>query len=211
MLFRSNRCTEESEKKIRKVYSMGAKKIILLMISFILVISVIVTNTITVHKDSEPESVNGIMKEDNEEWDLVLQKQKYLKSDRSDESYVAVIVYHNNEAEMKQFLVENKGTINITVPKDSNYIISLPANSTVAYSWNRKNEINDRVVAFDQQSWTENPMPKKDMGKVGVSYARQNFYFHTKEKGKEKLIMRYEHLTEQREEFLEVTFHIKVK
>lgn len=189
---------------------MGAKKIILLLISVILVISVMVINVMPIQKESKSELSYEITKEEYEEWDLVLMKQKYISSTQADERYAAVFIYSGNEGELKQYLIENDGNINITVPAESKYVISLPANSTVAYSWNIKNEMNDRIIVFDQLTQTENPMPKKDIGKVGVSYARQNFYFHSKESGIGKLVMGYEHVTEQRDDTIEVTFHIKI-
>ena len=70
-------------------------------------------------------------------------------------------------------------------------------------------EISKGNLKFDQQSQTECPIPLKDAGKVGVSYARQNFYFHSSRKDTEKLIMRYEHLSEQREDFFEVNMQIR--
>ncbi|MBP1755675.1 MAG: hypothetical protein H6Q59_2073 [Firmicutes bacterium] len=189
---------------------MEAKKIILLIISVILIIIAIFMNVMPLHQDSKPESSFEITKEDYEEWDTILLKQKYNNSAQAEERYAAVFVYSGNMGEMKQYLIEDKRNIDITVPADSNYIISLPANSTVAYSWNIRNE-RKRIISFDQLTQTENPMTKNDQGKVGVSYARQNFYFHGEETGREKLVMRYEHLTEQREDTIELTFRIKVE
>jgi predicted secreted protein len=162
-------------------------------------------------KESTPELSYEFTKSEYEEWDHVLPSQNYLNPEENDKKCVAVITYKNNKASMKQYLIENNGTIHLTVPEDSNYIISLHANSTVAYTWNIMNEYSDKVLHLDQRSWTKTPMPEEDNGKVGVSYDRQNFYFRTIASCREKLVMRYEHQSEEREEFFEATFKVKIE
>ena len=80
--------------------------------------------------------------------DKTMIAQKYGYTDGS-KKYIAIVTYkpvititnHLNNAEMKQYLIDKNGTLNLTIPKNSSFIISLPANRTIMYTWNIKNNI----------------------------------------------------------------------
>ena len=143
--------------------------------------------------------------------DKTLSNQSYSYYIYTDKKYVAVVTYQSENASINQYLINKDGTLDLTVPKDTNFIISLPANRTVAYTWNIKDGIHNGVIQFVNRSWIGIPMPKSEEGKDGANYDRQNFYFKPIKSGNQKMVMRYEHQTEQRDEFFEVTFNISIE
>lgn len=143
--------------------------------------------------------------------DKTLSKQKYSYSTDVDKKYVAVITYQSKTASTNQYLVTKDGTVDLTVPKGSLLIVSLPANRTVAYAWNIKNSIDNGVIKLINRSWIDIPISESEKDKTGVSYDRQNFYFKPLKSGAEKIVMRYEHQTIQNDEFFELTFNVKIQ
>lgn len=142
--------------------------------------------------------------------DNTLSNQLYSYDTSIDKKYVAVITYQSRNASINQYLVNNNGTINCTVHKGSNFIISLPANRTITYTWNIKNDIDNGIIQLKNRYWIDVSAPKSEKSKIGVSYDRQNLYFNSIKTGNEKVVMRYEHKAEQRNEFFEVTFNINI-
>jgi len=148
---------------------------------------------------------------DTQNIDETLINQKYCYSTHIDKEYIAIVTYKSKNASMRQYLISKDGIIDLTIPKDSDFIISLHANRTIAYTWNIKNNLDNGVIQFKNRSWIDIPMPESEKGKTGVNYGRQNFYFKSIESGNEKVVMRYEHETEKRNEFFEVTLNIKIE
>lgn len=143
--------------------------------------------------------------------DNTLSDQKYSYSTYIDKKFIAVITYKSEKASIEQYLINKDGEIDLTASKDSNFIISLPANRTITYTWNVKNTINKGIVQLENRSWIEIPIPDSENGKDGVNYDRQNFYFKPLKSGKQKIVMRYEHQTEQQDESFEITLNIKIQ
>lgn len=139
-----------------------------------------------------------------------LEKQRYSYSTNIDKKYVAVITYKSKKATIKQYAVSRDELLDVTVPIGSSFVISLPANRTIAYTWNIKNNIDNKIINFENRSWIRIPMPKAFRGMEGSNYDRQNFYFKPLKSGSEKLVMRYEHKNEERDEFFEITINIKI-
>jgi predicted secreted protein len=143
--------------------------------------------------------------------DNTLRKQRYSYSTNTDKKYAAVITYQSKNATMNQYFVNKDGTVDLTIPKNSLFIVSLPANRTIAYTWNIKNSIDNGIIHFENRSWIDIPMPKSSKRTTGDNYDRQNFYFKPLKSGSEKLVMRYEPQTEQSNYCFEVTFNIKIE
>ncbi len=162
------------------------------------------------HINSDYSFSNDFTILDIDDIDKTLSNQIYAEQD-NEVGYVAVIEYKSNNASMKQYPVKNGGIISLTIPKDSKFIISLYANATVAYTWNIKNNLNNEVIQFENRSMIDIPGPASEEIKYGASKARQNFYFKTIKSSREKIVMRYEHQSEQRNEFFEITFNIMIK
>lgn len=147
---------------------------------------------------------------DLENIDKTLRNLRYSYSTNIDKKYAAVITCQSKKALINQYLVNKDGIVDCTVTKDSNIIISLPANRTIAYTWNIKNNLDNGVIQLENRTWINIPIPESEKGKTGVNYDRQNFYYKTIKAGNEKIIIRYEHQTEQRDEYFEITFNIKI-
>lgn len=148
---------------------------------------------------------------DTKNIDKTLSKQRYSYSTDIYKKFAAVVTYKSKDASMKQYLINEDGTVDLTIPKDSNFIISLPANRIIAYTWNIKNSIDTELISFENRSWIHIPMPKSSRNTEGDNYDRQNFYFKPLKSGSQKIVMRYEHQTEQREESFEITFNITIE
>lgn len=117
----------------------------------------------------------------------------------------------SNLTDIFQFLINKDGSLDINIPKGSSFILSLPANRTVTYTWNIKNTIENGIIRTDSRSWIEIPLPRSAKGKDGANYDRQNFYFNTVNSGNEKIVLRYEPQTEQGNEYFEITFNVKIE
>lgn len=148
---------------------------------------------------------------DIEDIDETLSKQSYYSYDKVGKRYISIIVYKDETASMKHYLVENYGEVDITIPRGHKFIISLGASRTVAYTWNIKNDIEKGVIQFKGASWMEVPLPEALRGNIGVSNDRQNFFFKPIKKGRQKVILRYEHNSEKRSEYFEVTLNVRIK
>lgn len=163
-------------------------------------------NTVIKEKDNYTFKIEDLKNMDN-----ILSNQKYLYSTSVNKKYIAVITYKSEDAEVKQYLVSRDKEIDLNISKDSSLVISLPANQTIAYTWNAKNDINREIIKFKNRSLIDVTSPKPPKDSTGISYARQNFYFSTLKSGSEKLVMRYEHKTEWREDSFQIQFNIKVE
>lgn len=143
--------------------------------------------------------------------DKTLSKQKYIYSAYSNRKYVAIITYKSHKASIKQYPLDNHETLELTIPKDSKFVISLHANSTTIYTWNIKNNIDNGIIQLENRSWINIPLPLEDRHASGASYDRQNFYFKPLKEGNEQVIMRYEHQTMETNGYFEAVFNIKIQ
>lgn len=191
---------------------MGFKKPIfrLLLIVFLLIITGCSNNVLL--NEERDRILNYEFKISNmKNIDKTLSKQRYSYSTDIYKKFAAVITYKSKDASMKQYLINEDGVVDLTIPKDSNFIISLPANRIIAYTWNIKNRIDTELISFENRSWIHIPMPKSSRNTEGDNYDRQNFYFKPLKSGSQKIVMRYEHEIEQRDEFFEITFNIMIE
>jgi len=133
--------------------------------------------------------------------DDIMSKQRYLYTTDIDKTYVAIAVYESPNTSMKQYLVQKDKTVDLTISKDSTFVISLYANSTVAYTWNIKNDINNELIKFIKKSKIDIPLPNPKIHSDGTNYGRENFSFKSLKVGSEKIVLRYEHQTDQQNEF----------
>lgn len=147
----------------------------------------------------------------DEKIDNILSKQQYSYSTSTDKKFIAVIIYDSENAYIKQYLTNNNETLDLSIPKNSNFLISLPANQTIAYTWNIKNDLKNNVIKFENSSLIKINTPKSEKGKDGVNYDRQNFYYKSIESGNQNLILRYEHQTEERDDFFDINLNIIIE
>lgn len=120
-----------------------------------------------------------------------------------------LVTSDNNHFNFKKYSVKENETLEITIPKNKEFIISLHANLTIAAKWNLGHDSN--ILKFKKVDWIElNKTKYKDIihAPTGYSLARQFFYFNSKNKGNEVLTFVYKHNTEDEEYF---KFDIKIK
>jgi len=131
--------------------------------------------------------------------DDIMSKQRYLYTTDIDKTYVAIAVYESPNTSMKQYLVQKDKTVDLTISKDS------------TYTWNIKNDINNELIKFIKKSKIDIPLPNPKIHSDGTNYGRENFSFKSLKVGSEKIVLRYEHQTDQQNEFFEITINIKIK
>lgn len=186
------------------------KSIFILILTLVLFIEGCSSNVMLDEENSN--LLNYEFKISNEEkMDKILSNQKYSYSTNADKKFVAVIIYDSKNASIQQCLINNKQILDLVIPKESKFIISLPANRIITYTWNIKNQLKNNIIEFVDRSWIEIDAPKLQKGQVGVNYDRQNFYFKSIESGNQDLVMRYKHETEEREDFFEITLNITIE
>lgn len=190
---------------------MGFKKFTLSLLIVFLVVMIGCSKNVFLDEQSSKLLNYDFKISDIRNIDKTLSKQRYSYSTYIDKKFVAVIIYKSKNASMQQFSINKDGTVDLTISKNANFIISLPANRTITYSWNIKNDIDSGIVQFENWSWIDIPMPKAEKGSTGTNYDRQNFYFKPLKQGNQKIVIRYEHQTEQRDEFFEITLNIKIQ
>lgn len=143
--------------------------------------------------------------------DKSLTKQRYSYSTDISKKYIAVIIYKSKDASMKQYIVSKDETINLTVPEDSNFIISLPANRTISYTWNMEDTLNNGEIQLENRSWINIPIPKSEKNISGTNYDRQNFYLKPIKSGNGKITMIYKPNEKLDSNSFRFTFTINIK
>lgn len=141
--------------------------------------------------------------------DKLLTKQKYTYSSNIKDKVISIFILGDNMVIGKEYLISKDSLIDINVPKDKKIIISFPYNKTINYSWNIRNEIDNKILNFNNISKLQLPITNEE--KDGVNYMRQNFLFHTVNKGLQKLIFRYQHNTGDNDEYFEISLNIMVE
>lgn len=139
-----------------------------------------------------------------------LQQLHYKYSDNINKRSIAIAVFDKHEGIMNEYEVANGAVININIPKGENFVISLPANKTIEYTWNITNKLGINVIEFQNRSWIpiySTPILKDA---AGTSYDRQNFYFESINIGSENIKMKYAHQSEARDEFFEFTIKVTI-
>ncbi|MFD3158775.1 protease inhibitor I42 family protein (plasmid) [Haloimpatiens sp. FM7330] len=196
---------------------MNSKKNIIIIITVILLCVILLLYKVIFSRQVFFDQINSKLVNYNfkifnlNKMDALLGKQRYVYAGNVNKNYIAIITYKDRNALIKQYAVDKNGTLNLTVPKEYNFIISLHANKTITYTWNIENDINNKIIKLEKQSWIDIPIPRSKRGKKGISYDRQNFYFKPLKSGNEKIIMRYEHQTLSGRPYDEITFNIQIK
>lgn len=107
-----------------------------------------------------------------------LMKYSY-ESNNSIGNTVNMYIIAGTEEDLKfdKITVAEGEHITLTIKKDEPFIISLPANKTVAAKWILKcDDLTPNNLILEKEEWlnTFKPIPKNS---TGVSYSRQFFYF----------------------------------
>jgi predicted secreted protein len=107
---------------------------------------------------------------------------------------VYVIVKDGCLLKFKRYNISKNSSISVNIPKKSEFTLSLPANVTVAYRWERLNNPSPNIIEYLGDSYVDPPEYKIHFRQLdGESPRRQNLSFKSLDKGTDKLSLRYRH------------------
>lgn len=188
------------------------KKYLLLFIPIIILIAFLISpKRIIVSNCSSPPLKYNFGFGNIDKLDKLLSNQRFNYSTDINKKYISIIILENNTAYVVEHIVTDGGITDITLPQNTNFIISLHANSTIAYTWNIKNKFNTATIDFIKKNKISVPKPLFKPKTDGDNYDRENLYFRSLNKGNEKLVLRYEHREGQTTQFFESTLNINIK
>lgn len=188
------------------------KKYLLLFIPVIILITFIISpKRIIVSNSSSPPLKYNFGISNIDKLDKLLSNQRFNYSTDINKKYISIILLENNTAYVEEHIVTDGGATDITIPQNTNFIISLDANSTIAYTWNIKNNFNTDTIDFIKKTNIFVPMPLFKPKTDGDGYDRENLYLKSLNKGNDKLVLRYEHKEGQNTQFFESTLNINIK
>ncbi len=188
------------------------KKFSLFSLLIFLILALAGCNRTSVEQDGSKKLSSYKFKiNDFKKMDKILAKQEYNYATDIDKYYIAVIVYDSKNATVNEYEIDNKTITNINIPKNKYLILSFPANRTIEYTWNIKNDISNGILNFDSKSWIKPSTKSIEKDVTGTNYDRQNFYFSHLKEGTQKLIMRYEHKKGLVNDYFESIININIK
>lgn len=124
-------------------------------------------------------------------FDNILKNQQYTKPINSESKPVTIIIYNSKDLSIiseKEYYISNNNSVDISLDNDCSFIISLPINPTVTYSWNTVNVDKNSLFELKNTSTVDLPHDTKDINMPeGVGVSRQNFYFSTVNKGSQSI------------------------
>lgn len=147
--------------------------------------------------------------------DETLKKQRYAYTTTIGKAYIAAVIYNGHSAALKQSLLRSGETKELTVSKDAKLVLSFPASSTVAFTWNLKKEDHPEILRMERSSRIA-VFHREKVNVTGGDYGRQNFYFRPLKTGTDQLTFRYEPQTadvpvDSEVNILQFTFRINVR
>lgn len=144
--------------------------------------------------------------------DKFLSNQNFDVSKDIDKKIIYLAFSKSNKSTIKKYLVNNNYILNITSQPNEELVISLPANNTIAYTWNIKNDINNSVLFLQKKSkMKSNNISDANKTLIGSSYTRENFYFKLIKKGDQNINLKYEHINSPRLENFTITINLSVR
>lgn len=112
-----------------------------------------------------------------------------------DSKIIYIAFLNDNSLSLKDYEVTNNEAINITCKANEEFIVSLHANSTIAYSWTITDNFDTSILNFEKQTKIKGLGNYKNAkSTIGTSFRRQNFYFKALKSGNVKLPFKYCHL-----------------
>jgi|GEM_PF-3229796 len=151
--------------------------------------SLSITGCNNINKKTTPALSSGSSIDD------ILNNYNFKISKSVDSKIFYIAFLKNNNVTLKDYKVANGGIININCKVNEEFIVSLHANSTIAYSWTTDNNFDNSVLKFEKQTKIKGSGNyKNNNNTIGTSYRRQNFYFKTLKSGDVKLPFKYCHL-----------------
>lgn len=134
----------------------------------------------------------------NSNVDDILNNYNFKISKSIDSKIIYIAFLNARNLSLKDYEVTNGKTINITCRSNEKFVVSLHANSTIAYSWNTNNDFNNSILKFEKETKIAGlgnyKNSKNTKNTIGTSFRRQNFYFKPLKNGNTKLSFKYCHL-----------------
>lgn len=126
---------------------------------------------------------------------------------------IYVVVKDGWLLKFKKYNISEKGSININIPKNSEFILSLHANVTIAYRWDILGSTAPKIIEYLGDSYVEPHDYKIHFRQLkGESPRRQNLWFKSLDKGADKLDLRYRHNeTPQNEYHYDITVNLIIE
>ncbi|MDD3224538.1 MAG: protease inhibitor I42 family protein [Clostridium sp.] len=153
------------------------------------------------HKNKISNNVDAI--------DKFLDNEKFHFSKDINKKIIYVVFSKSNENTINEYSITNNYVLNITGKPNEELVISLPANNTVAYTWNIKSNINNSILLLQKKSKMK-PI-NIPSNKIGLDYTRENFYFKLIKEGNQTIKLKYEHINSPRAENFTITINLSIK
>jgi hypothetical protein len=134
------------------------------------------------------------IKQYSNNFNTTLENFSYKTSDKDNTTLAYIIIINNKDLDIKGYNINNNGVLNINVPENKCFIISLMSNRTITANWDfGVNKNNNLKFERDYLLNVNNPKNKSKQITYGFSDARHNFIFNTLIKGTGKIMMQYKH------------------
>lgn len=183
------------------------KLAILLFIFVFIFICVIVY--INVSSKKPRESINIIKYENQSQIEQIIKEYEYDISLDINKKYLYLILINEGSIEFKKFLFSKNETVDINVPNESNFILSLRAERMIPYEW--EISYNSNYLELSEKKWIHVGNLKSNKDKEGMSSERQFFYFTALNKGQSIITLKYDHLTLTVDDYFKMKVRIKVE
>lgn len=164
-------------------------------------------------------SSNSIDNNDLDEYskfDNMLKGLQYSKSINSEIKPVTIISYNTEDLSVvsnKEYYIKENNSIDISLGDDCSFIISLPRNPTVTYSWDMLNLGENSLVELKNISSVDLPF-KWNVNNIntpeGVGVTRQNFYFSVLDKGSQSIRFEFRSTAYESFDNFKITININI-
>jgi len=141
--------------------------------------------------------------------DKLLSTENFDVSIDSNKTIVYIQSLKSNKLTLYKYECTNNGVMNISIEENTNFVISLHANSIISYDWNIKNNIDNSVLKFEKKTKLKVPFQNHKQ-LIGVNNDRQNFYFKTLKKGNQNIILKYEHIGYSEPEYFQIKVNLNI-
>ena len=129
-------------------------------------------------------------------------KHHYYVNATNGTKNVYVIVKDGWLLKFKKYNINKNGSISIKIPKNSEFILSLHANVTIAYNWEILSNSEPSIIEYLGGSYVEPPEYNIHFRQLkGESPRRQNLWFKSLNKGSSNLSLRYRHIETPQDEY----------
>lgn len=119
----------------------------------------------------------------------ILKNHEYKKS-YDGSGIVYIIRYEPPITKFEHYKLNKNENLDLVIPKDTEFTVSLYSNSTRPYKWKINQGIDSKIIEYKGNNVIE-PHDFIFTSKKGYSSRRQNFNFKAKAVGNEKFVLKY--------------------